>query len=128
MASRLCNKLQKLDKMLLVVTDNESDSKELDEVMWSFSDTSFLAHDHIDNEQAKSKVHIAEQSAVSQAVLERDYDVLLSLCHNIPVFNHHFSRIAEFVEAEEESKIAGRNRYKSYKAEGFELKMHNIEL
>jgi len=46
----------------------------------------------------------------------------------VPIFNHHFSRIAEIVEQDEQSKTAARVRFKRYQTEGFEIKTHQIEL
>lgn len=128
LASRLANKLQRSGRRALVVTDNEQSTENLDKVMWTYSDASFLAHDDLTEKKPPSSVHIGSHNTVSQAVLARDYDVLINLANDIPMFNHHFARIAEIVEADDKSKAAGRARYKSYKTEGFELKMHNIEL
>ena len=128
MASRFCNKLQKMQKRILVVSDDPTSSEELRNVMWSYSDTSFLAHDHISETNTPSSIQLLEASVFNNALVESEYDVLVSLCDEVPQFIHHFERIAEFVAAEEDSKVAGRLRYKKYQSEGFELKMHNIEL
>jgi len=128
LASRLSNKLQRMQQSCLIVTDSQPQTVELDRVMWSFSDSSFLAHDSIDDHAPKALVHIGDVSSVGPAVLERKHNVLINLSSDIPVFNHHFDRIAEIVEADDESKASARKRYKAYQGEGFELKMHNIEL
>ncbi len=128
LASRLANKLQRSGKYALVVTEDESTAKLLDQTMWTYNDASFLAHDDLTEKTPSSRIHIGAHNTVSQAVIERNYDVLINLASDIPMFNHHFERIAEIVEADESSKAAGRTRFKSYKNEGFELKMHKIEL
>ena len=128
LASKLANKLQRSDLRALIVTDNEESTDRLDQIMWSFNDASYLAHDRLDDELLPSLTHIGPHNSVSQATLERDYDVLINLSTSVPMYNHHFNRIAEIVEADESSKAAGRARYKSYKTEGFELKTHSIEL
>ena len=128
LASRLANKLQKMQQSCLVITDNPESTAELDRVMWSFNDSSFLAHDSLSEQAPVSKVHIGDHNSVSPAVLERQHDVLINLSADVPMFNHHFERIAEIVEADDDSKASARKRFKSYQAEGFELKMHNIEL
>jgi DNA polymerase-3 subunit chi len=96
--------------------------------MWSFSDSSFLAHDLTSVSAPHSSVQIGDHNSITALVLERKHDVLINLSSDIPMFNHSFSRIAEIVEADDDSKSSARKRYKSYQAEGFELKMHNIEL
>lgn len=136
LASRLANKLLRLSQKALLVTESPQATTELDKVMWSFSDTSFLAHEIIGdtiheagaNTGAPSLIQVGEQTSVNASVLDRGYDVLINLSAEIPEFNQHFSRIAEIVEAEEEAKVAARQRYKAYQAQGFELKTHNIEL
>ena len=128
LASRLGNKLQRLDQSALVITDNEQATALLDEVMWSFSDTSFLAHDRIANEEHLSSIQIGDANQTSSKLLEKEYNVLINISSEVPIFNHHFARIAEIVEADEDSKTAARVRYKRYQTEGFEIKTHNIEL
>ena len=127
-ASRLANKLQRLNKSCLLVTENEAQTAELDRLMWSFSDSSFLAHDPISDDKPLSSIQIGEHNSVSPQVLERKHDVLINLTSEVPVFNHHFARIAEIIEADDESKASARKRYKNYQSEGFEMKMHTIEL
>jgi len=128
LASRLANKLQRMQQGCLIVTDDQAATAELDRVMWSFSDSSFLAHDSISDVAPESRVQIGDHNSVTPLALEQKHEVLINLSSDIPIFNHHFSRIAEIVEADESSKAAARTRYKSYQGEGFELKMHNIEL
>ena len=143
-ASRLANKLQRLDQSTLIVTDDTASSELLDEVMWSFSDTSFVAHDRIgsnadgvrdgssDSVTSKQRpgnsIHIAELQQITDDIAQGNYDVLINLASEVPLFNHHFGRIAEIVEADDTAKAAARLRFKSYQDEGFALKTHPIEL
>jgi len=103
LASRLSNKLQR-------------------------SDTSFLAHERLDSPKFNSKIQIGDANLASPNLLEREYNVLINISSEIPIFNHHFERIAEIVDYDESSKNAARVRYKRYQTEGFEIKTHNIEL
>ncbi|MFT5572455.1 MAG: DNA polymerase-3 subunit chi [Cryomorphaceae bacterium] len=128
LASRLANKLQSMDQTALLVTDTMDDCSALDRVMWSFSDASFLAHELINDSDDSSNFVIAQLDSVSAQVLEKKYDVLVNLSTQAPDFSQQFGRIAEVVEHDEEAKTAARKRYKSYQSEGFELKMHQIEL
>ncbi len=129
LASRLANKLQRMNQSALLVTDGPDQTAELDKTMWSFSDTSFLVHESIqDIETAKSDIQIGAHLEVTTSVLSNDYDVLINLGNDVPLFSHHFERIAEIIEADDQSKSAARSRYKHYQTEGFELKTHTIEL
>jgi len=128
LASRLANKLQRLDQSTLIITDNEQETTQLDKVMWSFSDTSFLAHDLISDEKFHSLTQIGNANSVSAKILEKPYNVLINISSDVPIFNHHFPRIAEIVEDDDNAKSAARSRYKRYQTEGFEIKTHQIEL
>lgn len=131
LASRLANKLARLQQRALVVTDTAQSSEQLDQIMWSFSDSSFVAHDRIIEGTAVdpfSNIHISEISSYSNEPHTPDYDVLINLCGAVPVFNHHFTRIAEIVPDDENAKAQARHRFKTYKEEGFEVKTHSIEL
>lgn len=127
LASRLCNKLLRLDKKSLLVVDDNIACRRLDQVLWTFSDTSFVAHEQL-TEAPASCIQLGLVEQVTPAVLERQYDVLITLCTQIPAFTHHFGRIAEIVGADEPAKAAARQRFKQYRNEGFELNTHDIEL
>lgn len=128
LASRLANKIQRMKQSALVVTDSKQESLDLDQVMWSFSDTSFLAHELISDDNSHATILVAEKAAVSAKALEKNYDVLINLSQEVPVLGHSFTRIAEVVGPDEGSKAEARARYKSYQADGFSLKTHKIEL
>lgn len=128
LASRLSNKLLKLNKKTLIATNSEDQTKQLDDYLWSFSGTSFVVHDNVTQLSDHSLIHIGNTNSISPQVLENNYDVLINLCNEVPLFSHHFIRIAEIIEQNDEEKTAGRQRYKSYQQEGFEIKTHPLEL
>lgn len=129
LASRLANKLQRMEQTSLLITSDANDGTRLDEILWSFSDTSFVAHERLGEADAQSRVVIAHQEELAGAALEPKFDVLINLGNAIPmVSHHHFDRIAEIVEHDDEAKQAARVRYKGYQSESFELKTHDITL
>jgi len=129
LASRLSNKLQRMQQRALVITNDPDQTDKLDALMWSFSDASFLAHDKLNADStASTAMLIGDHGSVSAQVLEQEFDVLINLSNDVPLFNHHFNRIAEIVEQDDSAKAAARSRYKRYKSEGFKLKTHDIEL
>ena len=133
LASRLANKLLRLKNRTLIVTDDNSHTHQLDNYLWSFSGTSFVAHEIITAELSNiessiSLIHIGEAQLISNDMLHKGYNVLINLSSSVPSFSNQFARIAEIVEATDEQKAAGRMRYKDYKNSGFELKTHSLEL
>ena len=128
LASRLSNKLLRLKQKTLVVTDDKEQCENLDRIMWSFNDTSFVAHDHLNQNSTPSKINISPIKEVTLEALSDDFNVLINLSNTVPDFSDQFTRIAEIVESDESAKALARQRFKLYKKQGFELNTHTIEL
>lgn len=129
LASRLANKLLSLKQRVLLVTETESDAADLDQMLWTFNDTSFVAHDRVPaKKNVYSSIHVAVNSDVNEATLKQDYTVLINLSKRVPSYHQRFSRIAEIIAADEPAKAAGRTRYKAYKSNNIEIKTHPIEI
>ena len=129
LASRLSSKLQKLDKNVLLVTNNTESSIALDKIMWSYSDTSFVAHEiYTADEKSAAKIFIAHAEAIEDLTHIDNFDVLINLSDKVLDCSHNFSRIAEIVEQDEAAKAQARMRFKRYSKLNFELKTHSIEL
>ena len=126
LASRLCNKLFKLNKKALVYTSDANESQLLDDLMWQYNDTSFVPHEIIqaNNEQLElSPIHISHGTQLPQT-----YDILINLSNQIPEHHQQFDRVAELVANDEQDKHLARQRYKIYQDNNSELTTHNIEL
>ena len=131
LASRLCNKIQRMNKKTLVLTDCPADTDVLDKILWSFSDTSFVAHDDV-GDAKHCNLQIGDAALLESATEISDYDVLINLAKEIPDQTKSYlgsvDRIAEIVEQGETAKAAARVRFSAYKKLGYELKTHPIEL
>ena len=126
LASRLCNKLCKLNKKALVYTSDANESQLLDDLMWQYNDTSFVPHEVIQPNSIQlelSPVHISHTTELPQK-----YDVLINLNGQIPEHHNQFERIAELVSNDDQDKQLARQRYKVYMDNSSELSTHNIEL
>ena len=127
LASRLSNKLLRLEQRTLVITENQEQCENLSRIMWSFSDTSFVAHEQLNENSVNCNINISSITEV-KIEPETDFDVLINTSNIMPKFNRSFSRIAEIVEFDESAKALARERYKIYQEQGFELDTHTIEL
>lgn len=133
LASRLSNKLQRMEQRALVVTDSIDHSQHLDQVMWTFNDTSFVAHDRFEvgapaSPSPPAKICISEAEHAAQAFQSQPFDVLVNLSSSVIDLEHPSQRIAEIVDADDISKAAAREKFKLYRQRGFELKTHDIQL
>ncbi len=139
LASRLANKVSRLKKHVLIITDSKEQSEHLSHIMWSFRNTSFLAHERIDQftspamvselyAQGLEFVVIGDALSVSPQILQNEFAVMINLASEVPLYSHHFERVAEIVEADEDAKQLARSRYKHYQGEGFKVSTHTLEL
>jgi len=125
LACRLAAKAVQQNLEVLINTATETDSRRLDELLWTFSQGSFLPHRRLDD---------ADSADEGEPVLigcEREpqsgrWEFLINLSPAVPEFFSRFERVAELVGAEEENKTAGRERFRYYRDRGYELRTHKV--
>ena len=114
----------------IVIVGDRADLKKLDELLWTFSSTDFLPHCFITDEVAPdTPVVLSENFAISSLNAIPHADVMIHLGmqmpEDVPELVERFPRIVEVVTVNEAERLAGRERYKAYRALGHEL--HNFD-
>lgn len=121
-----CRLLRKVQHrgMRAVVTAEPDLLTQLDQFLWSFSSTEFLPH-CLDTAGVVltdlTAIILSEQTGACSAE-----GVLINLGRKIPEGFDRFERFVELVSDEPEDRLAGRDRWKTYKNGGFELKRHDV--
>jgi DNA polymerase-3 subunit chi len=106
------------------VVGEPSTLQRLNQALWSFSETEFLAHC-----TAEDPPLVQEASALSlgeQAMHRPDLTVLVNLGDQVPEAYERFERLIEVVANDEHGRSEARNRWKYYKAQGFDLVQHDL--
>jgi len=124
-ACRLAEKAVAQNNEVLINAGSAADCGRLDDLLWTFSQGSFLPHRLLDN---------ASQSDEGEPVLvgcgqepeNGRWDLLINLASDVPSFFARFSRVAEVVGSEEQIKAAGRERFRYYRDRGYELHTHKV--
>ena len=98
--------------------DNEEQAHTVDELLWTFNNTSFIPH-NLEGEGPDFPPPIQ----IGYKLKPRPFfnDVLLLLSTNIPSFHTQFREIIELMPPDEKTKTKGRIRYKQYKALKYQL-------
>ena len=114
----------------IVIVGDRADLKKLDELLWTFSSSDFLPHCFITDEAAPdTPVVLSENFAISSLNAIPHADVMIHLGmqmpEDVPGLVERFPRIVEVVTVNEAERLAGRERYKAYRALGHEL--HNFD-
>jgi DNA polymerase III subunit chi len=123
-ACRLTEKAYLKDLKIVIVSDTLADAQALDELLWTFNERSFIPHKVCIDEQSvdpATAVHLTVETAIPTA------DLLVNLAHRLPAQFQRYSRIAEVIDADEERRRQGRERFKAYRDLKLPLETHQID-
>lgn len=129
-ACRLIEKAYLLNLKVLVVNDTLSDAQALDELLWSFNERSFVPHKLCADAQAAdpaTPVHLAVHGTAAQGEPSPAADLLLNLANALPPDLQRYARIAEVIDADEERRRTGRERFKAYRDLKLILETHQLD-
>ncbi len=122
-ACRLIEKAYQAGLKVYIHTHSIEQASQLDVMLWTFRDISFVPHALYESETARAApVIIGHTQQPSEP-----YDLLVNLTDTIPNFYQKFQRIIEIVANHEAAKQLARAHYKSYKEAGCELHSHQLE-
>ena len=118
---QLTEKVFKMGHAVCIRTKDEKETRLLDDMMWTYSDSSFLPHERLDERaDADAPVLISHRETPSTGYL------LINLGHERPENIHNYERIAEIVNDGPDALHHGRIRYSDYKKGAFNLHYHEI--
>ncbi|HMH30553.1 MAG TPA: DNA polymerase III subunit chi [Steroidobacteraceae bacterium] len=121
---RLTEKAYLKDLKIVIVSDTLADAQALDELLWTFNDRSFIPHKVCLDEQSvdpATAVHLTVETALPTA------DLLVNLAQRLPAQFQRYARIAEVIDADEERRRLGRERFKAYRDLKLPLETHQID-
>jgi DNA polymerase-3 subunit chi len=115
---RLVRKAWAAQCRIVLLSCDAQQQAALDQALWTFSATDFLPHVAAQHPRAAGTPVIL--TADDQADLPHHH-VLINLSGRTPAHFARFERMFEIISADEEDKIAGRDRYRYYKDRGYPL-------
>ena len=121
-ACRLTEKAYLRDLRIVIQSDSLADARALDDLLWTFNDRSFIPHQLCVDEQsldASARVHLTAASGMSPPA-----DLLVNLAARLPEGWERYTRIAEIIDADEERRRLGRERFKAYRDLKVPLETH----
>ena len=124
-ACRLAEKASRQGHHIFIHTDDESQAQQMDELLWTFRQGSFVPHVLI---KAGTQPSVHDKIIISHDhVPEFKHDVMINLASSIPDFFSRFARVAEIVSGDESQRSEARQRFKFYRDRGYELNTHKIK-
>ena len=121
-ACKLTEKAYKQGRKVYINTASGKQLKQLDELLWTFRDGSFLPHGCYAAEDS------GEQPILLGHAIEPDgpSDVLVNLANDIPTFFSRFDRVAELVGSDDAQREAARERFRFYKDRGYTMNTRKL--
>ncbi len=104
-------------------TDNEKDSKLVDDFLWTHQKSSFMPHTILakGDPQLKSEIGIGHDYEPME-----NCEYLINLSSERPDFFSRYLKFAEIIDSSDEILTAGRIRYAFYRDRGYTLGYHQL--
>ena len=119
-ACKLADKVVGMGHKVFVQVPDEGSARELDDLMWTYHDRSFLPH-CLAGQDPEAAVHIGHGSEPGEG-----FHLLINLASDVPGFFARFERVAEVVDGDATHKAQGRERFRFYKDRGYPLETHKL--
>ena len=121
-ASKLVTKAWAQHGSVRVLTADARGTEEFGRLLWCAPATGFLPHCRL------ASPLVGQTPIVVDHALDHEGPaaVLINLHAQPPPFFSRFERLAEIVSRDEEDLAAGRERWKFYKARGYEIRSHDL--
>jgi DNA polymerase-3 subunit chi len=132
-ACRLTEKAYLRDLSIVIANDTLADAQALDDLLWTFSERSFIPHKVCTDEHPMdpaAKVHLAVLSGASPAASPAALpaaDLLVNLTARLPAHWELYPRIVEIIDADEDRRRLGRERFKTYRDLKVTLETHQLD-
>lgn len=117
-ACRLARKAYGARGKLVLLADSAEQAAQLNEALWTLSETDFLPHVMAGDPLAAQTPIIVCHS--DQAELPH-FDMLVNLTRSTPANVDRFQRVFEIISLDEDDAAAGRKRYVAYKQQAYPL-------
>ena len=121
-ASRLVEKAYLLEHRVRVHCGSAELAGRLDSVLWTFSDRSFVPHGLAGSAGADGATVVISATDHDAPAA----DLLVNLGYEVPPDFHRYARVAEVVDADEDRRRAGRERFRFYRDRGIETETHTV--
>lgn len=120
---RLIEKAYKNQHRIYIHAENRAMAHQLDELLWTYREDCFLPH-HLYGEGPDPAPPIQIGFDIKP---DKHRDILINLHKTIPDFFTQFSRVCEIISNNPENQAAARERYRDYRAQGFNITTHKLQ-
>jgi DNA polymerase-3 subunit chi len=127
-ACRLAERAWKAGHRVFVLSGNAQAARQLDELMWTFRQNSFVPHTLVEGPEASTGLDLDATPVWlgSNSVPDVANDVLINLTDDVPLTYARFNRVAEIIAGGDDTRAAGRTRFRFYREHDCDVHTHNL--
>lgn len=125
LACRIAEKAMLQDSRVFIHSSPE-DARRLDELLWTFSQGSFVPHRVVDGTETEAAPPEPVLIGAGECPSSAHWQVLINLANDVPEFFSRYERVVEPVDANPERRQQSRERYKFYRDRGYPLSTHQL--
>ena len=124
LACRIAEKAWNKGKRVFIHTRDRAQAEQVDALLWTFRQGSFLPHELVDSQDIdlQTPIHIGFGQEP-----DVDCQVLINLHDEVPAFFSRFERVAEVINDDANIKQQARVRYQFYRDRGYQLDTHKLK-
>jgi DNA polymerase-3 subunit chi len=122
-ACRLAEKAYRLQHTVHIQAADRHDAEQLDELLWTFRDGSFVPHEIVGAQSGTAAPPVTIGVGAAEV---RPGDLLINLTDDVPERLNSFPRIAEIVTSDEDCRQKSRKRFADYRSQGHALQTHEL--
>lgn len=141
-ACRLTEKAYLRELKVVLLGDTPAEVEAIDALLWTFSERSFVPHDihrgrpgvgatAADAGPAAQTATAAGPGAAVQLTQDLDFvgsaDLLVNVSTRLPARLDRFARVAEIIDADDERRRLGRERFKVYRELKLAVETHQLD-
>ena len=125
LACKIVEKATQLDHHVFIHSTSDDEARQLDELLWTFSQGSFIPHRIMRGEVGEPPLEPV-LIGVNQPPAPGRWNVLINLAADVPDFFSRYERVAEVVDANAARREQSRERYRFYRDRGYKLNTHQV--
>ncbi len=125
-ACRLAERAVDQGQHVLIRPASPAAARRLDELLWTYSQGSFLPHRLVSQ--------LSDAPPVERVLIDdgpgpagEHWDLLINLGTEVPEYFSRYARLVEVIDGDGERRAHGRERYRYYRDRGYPLKTHQIQ-
>ena len=123
---KIIKKFYEEGKKILVSSKNSILIDDLNKLLWTFEQLSFIPHSTSKDYDSLTQVLLTETGYKNDSIIKKDYNIFINLDDEVKTDYHNYEIVIELVSGNEHQKNLAREKYLYYKNNRLNVKHENL--